>query len=177
MKTLIVGLGNELLSDDGLGIIAARRLREEIKGRADVVECDLSGLALLDVLCGYEKAIIIDIISAGQSAPGAIVEINPDELRPIPNPSPHYSGLPEMIEIAGSLDIQFPRTIKILAVGAADPFTIGGGLSPPVAEAVNSIVDRVKSILSDWERRDVSGGNIVEVKRTGQDAENEVLFI
>ena len=53
MKTLVLGLGNELLSDDGVGILAVRRLKETYKGQADIVETSLHGLALLDLFIGH----------------------------------------------------------------------------------------------------------------------------
>ncbi len=151
MKTLVLGLGNDLLSDDAIGILAARELKHQAPLKAEIVECNLTGLGLLDLLSGYRKAIIIDAVRTSRVRPGTIIDIDPNDLDAIPNPSPHYTGLPEMIAIAGQLNLEFPDEIKILAIEVADPLTIGGGLSKPVAEALERVVHRVKTCLQDWE--------------------------
>jgi hydrogenase maturation protease len=150
MKTLVIGLGNELLGDDGIGILAARELAGELAGEAEVLESNLSGIALLDVLAGYQKAIIIDAIQTRQCPPGTIIELAPKDLRAVPSPSPHYTGVPEMIRIARELHLDFPEEIKIMAVEIADSRTIGGKLSAPVAQAMNRLIRRVKGYVRRW---------------------------
>ncbi|MCS6936422.1 MAG: hydrogenase maturation protease [Candidatus Bipolaricaulota bacterium] len=144
MKTLVLGLGNELLGDDAVGILAARMLRERLGNRADVVESALSGMALLDLLMGYERAIIIDAVKTGRSAPGTIYELTPEDLSAGLAPSPHYAGLPELIATAKALAVDFPNEIKIFALEVEDPYTIGGRLSPAVEQALEGLVRRVE---------------------------------
>jgi hydrogenase maturation protease len=152
MKTLVLGLGNELLSDDGLGLLAVRKLKDENTLRADFVECSLSGMALLDIFVGYHKAIIVDAVKTGRGAPGTIYELNPEDLGPVFAPSPHYSGLPELLAIAERLGLDFPGQIKIFAMEVDDPYTIGGGLTEPVSKALGDLVDKVRMQISDWEK-------------------------
>jgi len=152
MKTLVIGLGNDLLSDDAIGILAARKLKNKVSGQVEVIESSLAGVALIDLLMGYRKAIIIDAIFTGRFEPGTIVELVTEDLSPVQNPSPHYTGLPEMLKIAEMLDIDFPDDIRILAVEVADPHTIGGGLSLPVAGVLNELVRRVEECLRCWEK-------------------------
>jgi len=154
MKALVVGLGNDLLGDDGVGILAARKLSGELSSEADVIETSLHGLALLDLLVGYDHLIIVDAICTGRFPPGTVVELNPKELQVALGPSPHYTGLPELITIAGQLQLEFPREIKVLAVEVADPHTVGGGLSEAVANALGEVITRVKEDLRRWEERD-----------------------
>ena len=151
MKPLVVGLGNDFLGDDGIGILAARRLTDELAGQADVKESNLTGIALLDVLAGYQKVIIIDAVQTTKFPPGTIIELEPTDFAAIPNPSPHYTGLPEMITIANELNLEFPQEIKVLAIEVADPDTIGGKLTPPVAKAIDELARRVKAHLRQWE--------------------------
>lgn len=152
MKLLVVGLGNDLLSDDAIGVFAARELSKKVGGLADVIDCDLTGIALLDILAGYDKAIIIDAICTGKNPLGTIIEMTPEDLRAIPGTSPHYTGLPEVITIANRLSLDFPDEIKILAVEVAEPLTIGGKLSEPVAKALNRLVQYAKAYLQYWEK-------------------------
>jgi hydrogenase maturation protease len=152
MKTLVLGLGNELLADDGIGIAAARTLTEELDGVADVVECNLHGIALLDVILGYEKLIIIDAVKTGNVPPGTIIELRPSDLSPVLAPSPHYAGLPELITLAGRLRLDFPQDIMIFAVEISDHHTIGRPLSLSVARSLGDLVQRVKTQLHKWEQ-------------------------
>ena len=107
-KTIVVGLGNELFSDDAVGLLAVRQMAEAAPEKADFVETGLHGVALLDLFIGYEKAIIVDAIKTGRYPPGTIVEIDPEELVAVDNPSPHYTGVPELIKLAAELKINFP---------------------------------------------------------------------
>jgi len=147
MRTLILGLGNDLLSDDAVGIVAARRLCAVVGGCTDVVECSAAGLALLDVLVGYNRVIILDATSSGDHPPGTVFEMAVDDLRPLARLSPHYAGLPEVLSIGKSLGLDLPREISIFAVEIADCLTIGGGLSEPVARSIEVLTTRVISRL------------------------------
>lgn len=151
MKTLILGLGNDLLSDDAVGIIAARRLREIVGGRIDIIECNVAGMALLDVLVGYDRVIIFDACHSNDHLPGTIIEMVVDDLRPIPGMSPHYAGLPEVISIGKSLGFNVPDEILILAVEIPECLAIGGPLSTSVASSVEELVNRAIHRLQEWD--------------------------
>ena len=151
MKTLILGLGNDLLGDDAVGIIAARRLSEIVGGRIDIIECNLAGMALLDVLVGYDRVIILDAMHSGNNPPGTVIEMVIDDLRPIPGMSPHYAGLPEVIAIGKNLGLDVTGEILMLAVEIPECLTIGGTLSKPVAASLNELVNRAIHRLREWE--------------------------
>lgn len=155
LRTIVLGLGNELLSDDAIGILIARRLQSELGGVADVVESGLSGLALLDVLLGYDQAIIIDSISTGMDPPGTIIELEPEDLGQVIAPSPHYTGLPEMIGIARELGLEFPDRIRIFAIKACDLETIGGAISPHIYPSIEKVVERIKKRIQTWNLENV----------------------
>ncbi len=150
MKILILGLGNELLGDDAVGILAARALKERLRDKADVVESALSGMALLDLFIGYERAIIIDAVQTRRAPPGTIHELSPADLGAVAAPSPHYAGLPELIATAQALKLDFPKEIKIFAMEVADPHTIGSTLTPEVAQALGDLVQRVEEHAAHW---------------------------
>jgi hydrogenase maturation protease len=154
MKTLVLGLGNELLSDDGVGIAAARSVRSGLAGRrdVDVVESSLAGVALLDLFLGYDRAIVIDAIRTRRAAPGSVFELSPADLDPVAAPSPHFTGLPEMLAVARQLRLAFPADVRILAVEVEDAATIGGGMSEPVREAVPRVTARVERMLASGAR-------------------------
>lgn len=150
MKPIIIGLGNELFGDDGFGLLAARRLAGIIGDDADVIESGAAGLALLDPLVGRPRAVIIDAVCTGRNEPGTVYRIVPGELRAIPNLSPHYVGLPEVIRMARQLQLSVPETIDIVTVEAEDVTTMGARLSPKVTAALKPVVAMTIDILFGW---------------------------
>jgi len=153
MRTLVLGLGNDILGDDAAGIFAARALKLQFEGVADVdvVETALHGVALLDLFLGYDRAVLVDAIQTGKVPPGSLVEVNPDELVAVESPSPHYAGVPELLTIAKQLDLDFPTQIRIFAVEAEDLYTIGGSLSPAVENALEGLVAKVAEQVTRWQ--------------------------
>lgn len=151
MKILVLGLGNELLCDDGVGILAARRLKKVLGPRVDVVESSLSGLALFDLLLDYDRVVVIDAVKTGLRPPGTVTRMTPADLGPVAAPSPHYAGLPEMVALADRLELGFPEEVAIYAIEVVDPHTIGGKLSPPVAQAIEDIVRIVAMHVDKWQ--------------------------
>lgn len=154
MKILILGLGNDLLSDDGVGLQAVRALREALEGREgiDLMESSLFGLALLELLTGYDRAVLIDAVQTGQAPPGTLWRWRAEEVGSVRAPSPHYAGLPEVLAVARALGIPFPEQIEVFAVEVADPFTIGGDLTPEVRRALPELVRQVQTQVQEWLR-------------------------
>ena len=149
MKTLVLGLGNDILADDAAGILAARALKTRLAGVAEVQETSWHGVALLEVFIGFERAILMDAVMTGKHAPGTILEIRPDELAPVQGTSPHFTGLPEMIAMARELDLEFPKNFRIFAVEVADPHTVGGEMTPAVRDAIPALCERVVAALHE----------------------------
>lgn len=151
MKTLILGLGNDLLGDDAVGVLAVRALRCRLPDcPAELCETALHGLALMDFFIGCDRAIIIDAIITGQHPVGTILTLRPEDFAPVAGPSPHYTGLPEMIALARAMEIPFPNEIIILAVEILGPTVIGAGPSTGVLAALPDLVDRVTALLERW---------------------------
>jgi hydrogenase maturation protease len=148
---LIVGLGNDLLADDAVGIIAIRELEKRVAGRADLVATSVHGVALLDTFLGYTRAFVIDAIQTGMHPPGTVIEIDTSTLRPAMSPSPHYVGLPEMLLLAEELGLEFPAHIRVFAVEIVDAQTIGGQISEAVRAAIPELCNRVEQALASLE--------------------------
>lgn len=153
-RILVLGLGNDLIADDAVGILAARALRSQIGGNVDAVECCESGIRLLEYLMGYDCTVLIDAICTGKNPPGTITELSPSDLTSVSAPSPHYAGLPEIFILADQLEVKVSREIVILAVEAEDVFTIGGEMTPMVSEALPRVVERVLNIIETWNSDD-----------------------
>jgi hydrogenase maturation protease len=151
VKILVLGLGNDLLADDAIGHLAVAELAPRLAGRADVEATALHGLALLDVLAGYDAAVVLDAACTGAHPVGEVREIDPASLARIESPSPHFAGFPEMLDLAERLGLHFPRKLRILAVEVLDPFTIGGAMTPAVRGALPGLCERAECAVADLE--------------------------
>ena len=150
MRPRILGLGNELLGDDAVGVLAARQIGAELVDQVEVVETSVYGLALLDVILGCRQLVIIDAIKTGQVPPGTVIQLDPASLDHVVAPSPHYSGLPEMRALAQRLNLDFPDQIAIFAVEIADGSRLEVRLSEEVKAGLITVVQRVRSHLAEW---------------------------
>jgi hydrogenase maturation protease len=150
MRTLVLGLGNELAADDAVGVLVARAVREHLAGVADVVESSASGMGLIEILAGYDRVVVVDSIQTGRNPPGTITELGLEDVGRVVAPSLHHAGLPEMAAIADRLGLGFPSETRVLAIEVLDPYTLGGPLSAPVAAAIDELARRVRAQIEQW---------------------------
>jgi len=138
MKTLVLGLGNPILSDDGVGFRIARGLKGRLADReVTVAEASLAGFDLLDLLIGYNRAIIIDAIQTDEGKPGSVYRLSLDEFDAASHaPFCHGVNLTTAIRLGRQLGLNLPSRIDIFAVEAIDVSTFGEDLSPEVEMGV-----------------------------------------
>jgi hydrogenase maturation protease len=143
VSTLILGVGNPILSDDGVGIRIARKLKEE-SPQSEVVETSEVGMALLDVAAGFDKLIIIDSIKTGQGKPGEVYKLGLEDLKPsIDFPSSHGLDIATAFELGRKLGYVMPRHISLYAVEVRDNITFGEGCSEEIEERVPFITKHI----------------------------------
>lgn len=149
MKTVIIGLGNDLIGDDAAGIIAARKLESLLDDRFCVVETNLYGLALIEIMTGYGRAVILDAVRTGKHPPGTVIELDPFDFQDVSPPSPHFAGIRELAALAARLRLYFPREIRIFGIEVIDLESIGTGLSDPLVDEMGKIVDIIKDRICE----------------------------
>lgn len=145
---LVLAMGNDILADDGAAWGAARLLKQEPLDGVDILETAEAGLALLELLEGYDQVVLIDSVKTGRFPPGTIIEFNPADLQKVVAPSPHYAGLPEVLALAERLNLNFPKRLRIFAMEVENPFEIREGLSPAVEAALPEMARRVREAIS-----------------------------
>jgi hydrogenase maturation protease len=144
-KTLILGLGNSLLCDDGVGIYVAAELKNRVnRPEITVIETGVAGLSLLDLLVGYDKAIIIDAIQTVGGKAGQIYSLNPKAFdTAIHTASAHGINFTTALEFGKKLGLSLPQQIIIFAVEASDVSTFSEECTPEVKKAVPACVEMV----------------------------------
>jgi hydrogenase maturation protease len=145
MRTVIIGVGNPMRGDDGVGLQVARELRERLAGEAavDVVELCAGGLRLMEAMAGYERAIVVDAMESG-GAPGTVRRLDAGSLAETRNASSTHDGsLADALRLGREAGLRIPDDIRIWAVEAGDVATFGEGLTPRVEAAVGAVVAAV----------------------------------
>jgi hydrogenase maturation protease len=139
----IIGLGNEFRGDDAVGLMAARRLRQVIGDRAEVIEAELAGIDLMELIKEARVVILIDAARSGQAA-GTIYRFDASA-DPIGGQlfahSSHAIGLSEALELARALGT-LPATVIVYGVEVGN-VEAGRPLSPPAANALAEVVERI----------------------------------
>jgi hydrogenase maturation protease len=148
-KLLLLGLGNDILTDDAIGLEVVHQLRDQFAGHTaiDVRETTEMGLALLDFITGYSTVVIVDSIQTGRAAPGFLHELDASALQQLTGRTPHFVGVSETLALGRQLGLAMPGQVKIFAVEVEDPFTLGTVLSPALQAALPGIVNRVSEVL------------------------------
>jgi hydrogenase maturation protease len=148
-KTLLLGLGNDLLSDDAIGLRVAAALRERLAGHADIAVAETTemGLSLLDIIAGFEALMLVDAVQTRLAAPGTVHEIEGDGIESLPPFAPHFLGIGEVIALGRKLGLPVPSRVRIFAIEVQDPFTVGTSLTPLLELALPAIAARIFAAL------------------------------
>jgi hydrogenase maturation protease len=141
---LVLGLGNVLLGDDGLGAAALSRLasRYLIPTGVRLEDGGTLGLALLGLLAEAERVILVDAVRTG-SPPGTLVRLDGDDVMPAVRDrlSPHQVGVAELLETSRLIGC-YPATVTLIGLvpGSLDP---GLARSPAVAAGLDELVEAI----------------------------------
>jgi len=150
-KTLVLGLGNTILGDDGVGICIVREMRRLWAGDPDVelVEASLGGMVLLDLIAGYDRLIIVDAIMTTDDRPaGFIYDLSLDDLGEIIVPyASHALDLKTTMELGKRLGYKMPATVTIHAIKIEENTVFREELTPVIAAVVPSLASRIVAEL------------------------------
>jgi hydrogenase maturation protease len=151
-STLVLGMGNPILSDDGVGLLVADRLRESpLPDSVEVVQSEVGGLRLLELVRGFTRVIIIDALrSPAESGrhPGEVYRYEAKDFKGGHRyGSAHSIGLDTVLELGHKLGYDMPGEVVVFAIEAQDVETFGEELSPPVAAAAERVLGLVREEL------------------------------
>ncbi|NQV34928.1 MAG: hydrogenase maturation protease [Phycisphaeraceae bacterium] len=151
-STLLLALGNDIMGDDGAALTAAQHLKARDLEDVDVSDTLEAGLALLEILSGYRRVLLLDTIVTGNHPPGTVLALSQRDFTKVLGSSPHYAGLPEVIELARQLAVAFPLDIRVLALEIEQPTDFSDTLSPLIQAAIPGYVQKAVDILHGWRR-------------------------
>lgn len=150
-KTLILGVGNYILSDDGLSVHVLERLQADHSIPEDIQMIDggTCGLDLLQYLEGVSNLIIIDAIKTRNGTPGSIIRLDGDQIPAYLSLkiSPHDIGLPDLLATAKLRDL-YPEKIVVFGIQPAS-LELGVELSPEVAAKVEDLIQLIQKEVTE----------------------------
>ncbi len=147
---LVLGIGNELLGDDGAGVVAARQLASRAIPGVDVADGGTLGLMLMPYIAGRESVLVLDAVSRANGEPGQVVIIGDGEVRSGHGVrvTAHEIGLVDALS-AARLAGCAPARVALVGVVPAS-ITERWGLSPAVAASVGAMVAAAHAVLASW---------------------------
>ncbi len=162
MKTLVLGLGNPILTDDGVGVRVAEAVREALPPNTsiEVSEASVGGLRLMERVLGYDRVILIDAIyrpsttanQAPSDKPGTIHRMTLTDLKTISptqhSASAHDTSLITALEMAQRMELPLPREFIIYAIEVENILDFGDKPTPAVAEAIPKVTAAVLDELN-----------------------------
>ena len=162
MKTLVLGLGNPILTDDGVGVRVAEAVRAALPADTpiDVSEVSVGGLRLMERMVGYERVILIDALynpgdrpGSAQCNPGAVHRMTLADLQAISptqhSASAHDTSLVTALEMGQRMDLPLPEELIIYAIEVENIIDFGDEPTPAVAQAIPGVAAAVLGELNE----------------------------
>ncbi len=151
MKTVVLGLGNSLLHDDGAGIEAVKMLEGKV-GSVELRTAAVGGLRILDQLQGFDRAIVVDAIMTGGNS-GEVRRFEEGQLAGDLHAScAHDLGFQEALTLGRSMGMELPQEIIIYGIEVADPYQLEERCSPTVQDGAREAARLIREELGNLDR-------------------------
>lgn len=157
-KTLIIGLGNPILTDDGVGVHVAREIERQVDTSAHpdlaITEASVGGLRLMEAVLDYDRVVLIDAyyLDPENTVPGTIHRINLDDLRTVSptqhSTSAHDTSLVTALDAAQEMGYRVPDEFIIFAIEVENIFEFNETPTPAVASAIPKVAGLIIQELS-----------------------------
>jgi len=146
-RSIIIGLGNPLLTDDAVGPRVSRLVHQMLQSPdLEFSELAVGGVELMETIIGFKNAVIIDAILTERGTPGTCYLL--DLARgPVTRHAcmSHEIGLLEGVELGRRLGLRVPDFLRVYAVKIVDPFTFGTKMTDRVERAIPHIANQIAS--------------------------------
>ena len=152
LKTLVLGMGNTILCDDGVGIYVVQEAAKQCRrDDVDFADASVGGMRLLDVIVGYDRIILVDAIKTADGKPGDVRHLNPGDLPTLHSGSTHDLTLIGALALGRGMGMKLPddEDFDIIAIEVEEVWTFGEECTLAVAEAIPRAVEMVLDKLSN----------------------------
>lgn len=160
--TVIIGMGNPLLSDDGVGIAVARAVASRLTGSAGtsaersggeltVTELPTGGIRLMEAMAGFRRAVVVDAMLTG-SPPGTLHRFDPKGFVTTKNTySSHDTDFATAFDLGLLAGVSLPEKLSFWGIEAREFDRFGSQFTEEVAAAVPEAVERIVAEIAGWE--------------------------
>ena len=147
MRRLVLGIGNTIMGDDGVGISVARMVKDRTRPGTDLQfkELGVSGFKLVEEILGYDEVIIVDSYASTEADTGQIREFSPEDFEDTLHPSsPHGANFSTALELYRNLQPdKIPKKIRIFTIDIHPADAFGESLSGPVQDAAIKLAEMI----------------------------------
>ncbi len=151
-KSLVLGIGNDILRDDGIGPKLVTKLADQdpLAGVA-YQTTTLGGLDILDLIQDYDSVVFVDAIKTRSGIPGTVYEFSLEDFQE----TLHLSSLHDIsfltaIKLGKKMNMGIPRQIRIIAIEIVEDMEFGEHFTPELEKKYPQIIDRVRQIVRDF---------------------------
>lgn len=151
--TVIIGMGNPLLSDDGVGIAVARAVAENLRERMKltVTELHTGGIRLMEAMAGFKRAVVVDAMVSG-ATPGTVQCFDPTAFVTTKNTfSSHDTDFATACDLGRMAGLLLPDQVSFWGIEAREFDLFGERFTDEVAEALPGAVSRIVAQITAWE--------------------------
>ena len=158
-KTLILGLGSEILTDDGIGLRIVsdlktfqvdKNLKGQIDNQIDFNTCLTGNLDLLEIIKDYHTLIILDAIKTQNGIPGNVHRYSLNNYKDtIHLQNIHDISFPDTLKLGKRIGLKIPRKVEIFAIEIFDNLTFSSSLSEVLGEKYSEILKDIKNQVED----------------------------
>jgi hydrogenase maturation protease len=149
-KVLVLGLGNSLVGDDGVGIHLMHQLQALGWDDVEFAESAAGGIAMLELVAGYDKLLLLDCIISGEDEPGKVVVLSEEELTAVRHASSiHDLAVGEVWQLGQRMGYRMPYVVAV-AITVELKWEIKEELSPAAQNALLAALERCLEILASW---------------------------
>lgn len=150
MRSLVLGIGNPILSDDGVGLEVTKKMEEMLPCGIDVRRLSVGGLAILDEIDGYDRLVVVDSIKTKKGNPGEVYKLSLNELGSTFHLCfSHGMDFATVFELGKRLGYRMPKTIDIYAIEIEDNTTFYNGCTDKVKRKIPEIADKIVEMI-EW---------------------------
>jgi len=148
-KVLVLGIGNDILSDDGIGPRIVQQLEKEfVPSLFTFQTATVGGLEILEMISGYNEVIFIDAIKTRGGVPGTIYQLTPENF----SETLHLTNLHDInflnaLKLGNTLQMELPEKVRILAIEIVEDLEFSEEFSPEIRKKYPAILEEVRSCL------------------------------